>query len=80
TIENIATATPEKPITPPVVTPPTETKIPGKVKPELPKDPKTKESEKGILPKTGEVAAIWMIELGTVMLCLAGYFIYRKRQ
>jgi uncharacterized repeat protein (TIGR01451 family)/LPXTG-motif cell wall-anchored protein len=80
TIENIATATPEKPVTPPVVTPPTETKIPGKVKPELPKDPKTKEPEKGILPKTGEIAAIWMTELGTVMLCLAGYFIYRKRQ
>ncbi|MBO0428296.1 LPXTG cell wall anchor domain-containing protein, partial [Vagococcus fluvialis] len=64
----------------PVVTPPTETEVPGEAKLELPKDPNTKEPEKGILPKTGEVAAIWMTELGTVMLCLAGYFIYRKRQ
>lgn len=45
-VENIVTATPEKQITPSVVTPTAKTKIPGKVKPELPKDPNTKEPEK----------------------------------
>lgn len=85
TIKNIAVGTPEEPVEPPIVTPPTETEVPpaNPEKPIVPSvDPPTdpEKSKEQRLPKAGEKASMFAVILGIIVMILSGGILFLKKR